>query len=343
MQDVKTSLYQYGLIPVVTLEKAEHAVPLAKALCAGGLEIAELTLRTPAALDALRAMSTAFPDMLVGAGTVLTVEQAEKALAAGAKYIVTPGCSEAVIRFCQSRNVLVIPGCATATDVQTAVNLGLDVVKFFPAEASGGVKAMDALAAAFPGVRFVPTGGIGPDRFSHWLRNPHVLACGSSCVTPSHLLEQDDFEAIQKLARDAVFAVLNFAFAHVGINCDTDDEGYKNIFSLADTFDLVLGDTPSSSYVGHEVEITKRPFKVRGPHGHIGYFTDNVERAVFYLGKKGIEFNTESVKPYKGKMYVIYLKEHVAGFAVHIEERNDHNPPAWEHRDIVKERIGWKD
>lgn len=343
MQDMKERIYKYGVVPVVTVDKAEDAVPLAQALCDGGLEIAEITFRTDCAPEALSTIVKAFPNMLVGAGTVLSVEQAEQALAGGAAFIVTPGCAEDVIRFCTERNVLVIPGCATPTDVQKAVALGLDVVKFFPAEASGGLATINALAAVYSGVRFLPTGGIGPDKFSAYLRNPHVIACGCSCVTPRDLVAQGDFDAIRKLARDTVFAVLNFSFAHVGINCDTDAEGYKNIFSLADTFDLVLGDTPSSSYVGHEVEITKVPFKVRGPHGHLGYFTDNVERAVFYLGKKGIEFNTSSVKPYKGKMYVIYLKEHVAGFAVHIEERNDHNPPAWEHRDIVKARIGWRD
>lgn len=341
MQTVKDLIYKHGLVPVLSLSSVEQAAPLAKALSAGGLDIAEVTFRSDCAAEALAAMKAACPDMLVGAGTVNTVEQAKAAIAAGARFIMMPSCNEAVIRYCLEQQVLVIPGCATPSEVQCAVSHGLDVVKFFPAESSGGLAAIKNMAPVFPGVRFLPTGGIGLDKLSPYLRCPQVIACGCGCVVPQELLEAGDYEAIRLRARDAVFAVLNFSFTHMGINCDTDQEGYTNIFKLADMFNLVLGDTPSSSYVGREVEITKMPFKVRGPHGHLGYYTDNVERAVFYLGKQGVEFNTESVKPYKGKMYVIYLRELVAGFAVHIEERNDHNPPRWEHRDIVKARIGW--
>ena len=341
--DIKELVYKYGLVPVVAVDTREHAVPLAKALCDSKLEIAEVTFRTECAAEAIADMTAAYPDMLVGAGTVLSVEQAQKALDAGAKFIVTPGFDERIVKFCQEKGIVVIPGCATPSDVQKAVACGLDVVNFFPAEAEGGLKMINSLASVYKGVRFLPTGGITPEKFSEYLLNPNVIAVGASCVTPRKLVEAGDFEGIRKLARDAVFAVLNFQFCHMGINCYSDEEGYKNLFALADMFNLVMGDTPSSSYVGREVEITKVPFKVRGPHGHLGYYTDNLERAVFYLEKKGVEFDHEHVKPYKGKMYVIYLKEQIAGFAVHIEERNDHNPPAWEHRDVIKARIGWKD
>ena len=341
--NIKELIYKYGIVPVVAVDTREHAAPLAKALCAGELEIAEVTFRTECAAEAIADMLAACPGMLVGAGTVLSVEQARKALDAGAKFIVTPGFSEEIVRFCQEKGVLVIPGCSTASDVQKAVACGLDVVKFFPAEAAGALKLINSLAAVYQGVRFLPTGGITPEKFSEYLLNPNVIAVGASCITPRALMEAGDFDAIRKLARDAMFAVLNFQFCHMGINCDTEEEGYRNLFRLADMFNLVMGDTRSSSYVGHEVEITKMPFVVRGPHGHLGYYTDNLERAVFYLEKKGVEFDHEHVKPFNGKTYVIYLKEQIAGFAVHIEERNDHNPPAWEHRDVIKARIGWKD
>jgi len=343
MADIKELIYKYGLVPVVAVDKKEHALPLAKALIDGELEIAEVTFRTDCAAESIAAITAEYPDMLIGAGTILNVEQAQQALEAGAKFIVTPGLDEAVVKFCQEKGVLIIPGCATASDVQKAVALGLDVVKFFPAEAAGGLKMINSLAAAYKGVRFLPTGGITPEKFSEYLRNPNVIAVGASCVAPKAMLEAEDFDGIRKLARDAMFAVLNFQFCHMGINCYNDQDGYTALFRLADLFNLIMGDTPSSSYVGREVEITKIPFQVRGPHGHLGYYADNLERAIFYLEKKGVELDHEHTKPYKGKTYVIYLKEQIAGFAVHVEERNDHNPPRWEHRDIIKERIGWKD
>lgn len=343
MDKIKDQIYKYGIVPVLVIEDAAKAVPLAKALKKGELEITEVTFRTDAAAQSISAMLKEFPDMLVGAGTVLNREQGQRALDAGAKFIVSPGLDEDLAHFCKEKNILYIPGCSSASDVQKAINLGIDTVKFFPAESSGGVKALSDLAAAFKQVKFLPTGGVTPDKFSEYLRKPFVIAVGTSWIAPKSLLEKDDFDAIAKRARDAMFAVLNFKFCHMGINCDTEREGYENLFKLADMFNLEMGDTKSSSYVGREVEITKMPFQVRGPHGHLGYYADNLERAIFYLEKKGVEFDHEHVKPYKGKTYVIYLKDHVAGFAVHIEERNDHNPPAWEHRDVIKERIGWKD
>lgn len=343
MDAIKDKIYKYGLVPVIVIDKQEQALPLAEALIWGELEICEITYRTDCAQEAIKSILAAHPDMLVGAGTVLNKDQADSAIAAGAKFIVAPGLDEELVKYCQSKNILFIPGCSSASDVQKAVGLGLDLVKFFPAEACGGVKALRSLAAAFKQMRFLPTGGIKPDKFSEYLREPYVVAVGTSWIAPQKLLDAGDFEAIRKRARDAMFKVHNFQFCHMGINCDTEQEGYENLFKLADMFNLEMGDTRSSSYVGREVEITKMPFQVRGPHGHLGYYADNLERAIFYLEKKGIKFDHEHVKPYKDKTYVIYLKDQIAGFAVHIEERNDHNPPAWEHRDIIKERIGWKD
>lgn len=343
MEKIKEKIYKYGLVPVIVIDREEQAVPLADALIWGELEIAEVTFRTDCAANAIKAMLDAHPDMLIGAGTVLNRQQVDDALAAGAKFIVAPGLDEELVKYCQSKNVPIIPGCSSASDIQRAIALGLDLVKFFPAEALGGVKTLRSLASAYKNMRFMPTGGITPEKFSEYLREPYVTAVGTSWIAPQKMLDAGDYDAIRKRAREAMFAVHNFQFCHMGINCDNEKDGYTNLFKLADMFNLVMGDTRSSSYVGREVEITKMPFQVRGPHGHLGYYADNLERAIFYLEKKGIEFDHEHVKPYKDKTYVIYLKDQIAGFAVHIEERNEHNPPAWEHRDIIKERIGWKD
>ena len=337
MNEVFKLIENYGVVPVVKIEDVEHALPLAKALCDGELEVAEVTYRTEHAAEAIKLMTENYPEMLIGAGTVTTAEQVKEAVEAGAKFIVSPCYVEEVVSYCSENDIPVIPSCNTPSEVQLAVDKGLKVLKYFPAEASGGVDFINSIAAVFPGVKFMPTGGINPTNITKYLRSPNVIACGGSWMVKPELMKEGKFDEIRKLARDAVFAVLNFDFAHFGINCDTKEEGYENIFKLADMFDLSLGNTPSSTYVGKDVEITKQPFKVRGPHGHIGYHTDNIQRAIFYFEKKGIEFNHESVKPYNGKVYVIYLKELIAGFAIHIEERNDHNPPKWEHRDDVKE------
>lgn len=334
--DILKKIENYGVIPVVKIGKLEQAVPLAKALCDGELETAEVTFRTDCAAEAIAAMHNAYPQMLLGAGTVTTVEQVKLAVEAGADFIVSPCYVDEVVKYCVDNDICVLPGCATATEVQMAVSHGLKAVKFFPAEAAGGVAYINSLASVFKGIKFMPTGGVKPSNMRNYLMNPNVLACGGTWIVPSDLLNEEKYDEIRILACDAVFGVLNFAFAHVGINVDKVRGGYEAMFRLADMFDLIMGNTRSSSYVGHEVEITKQRFKVRTEHGHLGYYTDNLERAIFYLEKKGVEFNYDSIKPWNGKPYVIYLKDDLAGFAIHIEERNDHNPPKWEHRDEVR-------
>lgn len=197
------ALARHRLIPVVVLEDAAHAAPLAEALVAGGLPCAEVTFRTPAALEAIRAMA-ARGDMLVGAGTVLTVAQVRDATAAGARFVVSPGLDPAVVEFCQRRGVPVIPGVATPTDLTRAVALGLGVVKFFPAEAFGGRATLRALAGPFPDLRFVPTGGVSPDNLPDYLRMPEVLACGGSWLTAPRLYAGGDYSEVTRVTAAAV-------------------------------------------------------------------------------------------------------------------------------------------
>ncbi|WP_301107537.1 bifunctional 4-hydroxy-2-oxoglutarate aldolase/2-dehydro-3-deoxy-phosphogluconate aldolase [Sporosarcina sp.] len=340
-QKVLKQIEDYGIVPVVKIEDVKDALPLAKALIDGGLNLAEITFRTNCAADVIKEITKKYPDMLIGAGTINSVEQVKQAMSAGAKFIVCPALIDEVVDYCIQHNILVIPGCATASDVQKAVSYGLTNLKFFPAKSSGGIQTIKALCSVYKDVRFMPTGGIGLDNISEYVNDPNVIACGGSWMVNTELISSGKFDEIRKLTRDSIFKMLNFDFAHFGINCDTEEEGYKNIFKLADMFDLTLGDTESSTYVGKDVEITKQPFKVRGPHGHIGYHTDNLKRSIFYLGNAGVEFNTEHIKYHGDKMFVIYLKDYLAGFAIHIEERNDHNPSSWDHRDDIKSLIGW--
>jgi 2-dehydro-3-deoxyphosphogluconate aldolase / (4S)-4-hydroxy-2-oxoglutarate aldolase len=189
------------VLPVVALSDAADATPLADALVAGGLPVAEVTFRTPAAVEVLRVMSER---LLVGAGTVVHVDQVDEAVAAGARFVVSPGLSAVVVRRCRAVGIPVIPGVATATEVMAALDLGIDLVKFFPAEASGGVAAISALAAPFPGVRFVPTGGIGPEQLPAYLAHPAVAAVGGSWMVTPSLIAHRDFAEVTRLTREAL-------------------------------------------------------------------------------------------------------------------------------------------
>ncbi|WP_182112169.1 MULTISPECIES: bifunctional 4-hydroxy-2-oxoglutarate aldolase/2-dehydro-3-deoxy-phosphogluconate aldolase [unclassified Actinotalea] len=191
------------LVPVVVLDDAKDADPLAAALVAGGLPVAEVTFRTAAAQDAIRAMS-ARGDILVGAGTVLTVEQVDQAVAAGADYVVSPGLSRAVVERCREHGVLPLPGAVTATEIQAALELGLTTVKFFPAGTSGGAKAIAALAAPFGGVTFVPTGGISASNLHEYLDVPSVVAVGGSWMVAKDLVRAGDFDTVTRLTAEAV-------------------------------------------------------------------------------------------------------------------------------------------
>ncbi|MEO7126433.1 MAG: bifunctional 4-hydroxy-2-oxoglutarate aldolase/2-dehydro-3-deoxy-phosphogluconate aldolase [Nakamurella sp.] len=191
------------LVPVVVLDDPAHAGPLAEALVAGGLPVAEVTFRTRAAVAAITAMS-ARGDMLVGAGTVLTPEQVDAAVDAGASYIVSPGLDADVVRRCRERGVLPLPGVVTATEIQAAIALGLEAVKFFPAAVSGGAPAIKALSAPFTGLKFVPTGGIGPNNLAEYIALPSVLAVGGSWMVPRAAIAAGDFARIATLTAEAV-------------------------------------------------------------------------------------------------------------------------------------------
>jgi 2-dehydro-3-deoxyphosphogluconate aldolase / (4S)-4-hydroxy-2-oxoglutarate aldolase len=203
MMDVLLALSAARLVPVVVLDDSADADGLAGALVAGGLPIAEVTFRTGAAQDSIRAM-TARGDILVGAGTVLTVAQVDQAVAAGAKFVVSPGLSRAVVERCQEHGVLALPGAVTATEIQAALELGLTTVKFFPAGTSGGAASIAALAAPFGGVQFVPTGGVSPKNLAEYLAIPAVAAVGGSWMVPRDSVKAGDFAGIRALTADAV-------------------------------------------------------------------------------------------------------------------------------------------
>jgi 2-dehydro-3-deoxyphosphogluconate aldolase/(4S)-4-hydroxy-2-oxoglutarate aldolase len=203
MQEILETLGHLGVVPVVKIEQADEAVPLGNALIAGGLPCAEITFRTGAAEEAIRRIASELPEVVIGAGTVLSVEQAEKAVAAGARYIVSPGFDPKVVDWCLTHDVAVTPGVATPTEINMALDKGLKILKFFPAEALGGLKTLKALAAPYGDVKFIPTGGINSKNLADYLSLPAVHACGGSWLVTSKLISAGEFAEITRLAEEA--------------------------------------------------------------------------------------------------------------------------------------------
>ncbi len=204
MNAVLEQIRKIGIVPVVKIDRAEDALPLAKALCAGGLPCAEVTFRTGAAAEAIKIMTTSFPDMCVGAGTVLNAEQVDAAVEAGAKFIVSPGLNPRTVRYCMEKNVPITPGTSSPSDIEQAIELGLDVVKFFPAEQSGGLAKIKAMAAPYVNMKFMPTGGISAKNLKDYLSFGKILCCGGSWMVKGDMIRNGEFDKIRELTKEAV-------------------------------------------------------------------------------------------------------------------------------------------
>ena len=204
MKEMFEKISATGVIPVIKIDRVEDAVPLAKALVEGGLPCAEVTFRTAAAADAIKEMSKAYPEMLIGAGTVLTPEQADIAIESGASFIVAPGLNPETVKHCLKKGYPVLPGVCTPSEVELGLSLGLDHLKFFPAEAAGGVKVIKAMAAPYTNVKFMPTGGINLSNVKDYLDCKAVFACGGSWMVPADLIANGEFDKIRDMTADAV-------------------------------------------------------------------------------------------------------------------------------------------
>ena len=319
MNDIIAQFQKLGIIPVVVINDAKDAVPLAKALCEGGLPVAEVTFRTDAAEEAIRLMAEACPDMLVGAGTVLTTEQVDRAVAAGAKFIVSPGLNPKVVKYCLDKNIPITPGTSSPTDIEAALELGLEVVKFFPAEQSGGIAKIKAMAAPYTKVKFMPTGGINAANLKSYLDFPKIVACGGSWMVSGDLIKAGNFDEIKRLTREAVNTMLGFELKHVGINATSEGEAEDVAGSFEKLFGFVKKVGASSVFAGSAIEVMKEPYL--GAHGHIAIGTNYIERAVYQMELQGFEFDPETAKYKDGKMVAIYLKGELGGFAVHLVQK----------------------
>lgn len=207
MDAMMEQIKKIGIVPVVVLDEAKDALPLAKALCEGGLPCAEVTFRTAAAREAIALMTKEFPDMLVGAGTVLTTQQVDAAVEAGAKFIVSPGLNPTVVAHCQAKGVPVVPGCMTPGEMERALEMGLSTVKFFPAEQAGGLSFIKAVAAPYTQLTFMPTGGINANNVKDYLAYDRIVACGGSWMVKKDLVKAGKFDEIEALVAEAAAVV----------------------------------------------------------------------------------------------------------------------------------------
>ena len=312
-------LSKIGIVPVIALDDAKDAEPLAKALIEGGLPCAEVTFRTAAAEESIRIMAEKFPELVVGAGTVLTPEQADRAMNAGAKFIVSPGLNPKVVKHCLDKGYPIVPGTSNPSDVETAIELGLDVVKFFPAEAAGGLNMIKSMAAPYTNMKFMPTGGINAGNLKSYLDFGKIVCCGGSWMVKKDMVAAGDFEGIKNLTREAVDTMLGFEVRHVGVNLQSGEEAED----LADTFNKMFSFEKkvgnSSVFSGTGFELMKK--QGRGTHGHIAIATNYIERAIYHLEKRGFEFDKDSAVIKNDRLKAIYFKGEFGGFAIHLVQK----------------------
>lgn len=320
MNKVLEEISKIGIVPVIALDRAEDAAPLSRALCDGGLPCAEVTFRTAAAEESIRIMSTQFPEMLVGAGTVLTTEQVDRAVDTGAKFIVSPGLNPKVVKYCVEKNIPITPGTSNPSDVEAAIELGLDVVKFFPAEAAGGLNMIKSMAAPYTQMKFMPTGGISAKNLTTYLDFNRIIACGGSWMVSKDMVNAKDWAGITALTKEAVATMLGFKLLHVGVNNASEDEASTESAKFAALLGEDVKAGNSSLFVGSLIEMMKAPG--RGTNGHICIQTNYLARAMYHLEKRGFVFDETSFKYNdKGDIIVAYLKDEIAGFAVHFNQK----------------------
>jgi 2-dehydro-3-deoxyphosphogluconate aldolase/(4S)-4-hydroxy-2-oxoglutarate aldolase len=320
MDAVLQKIASVGIVPVVKLDTPDQAVPLGRALVAGGLPVAEVTFRTDAAEESIKRLSKELPELLVGAGTVTTVEQARRAVAAGAKFLVSPGFNPTVVRHCVESGVPITPGMNSPSQIEQGLELGLTVLKFFPAEQSGGLEMLKAFAGPYGGVKYIPTGGISAKNMADYLSFAKVLAVGGSWMVKPELIAAGRYDEVTRLCREAVMTALGFELRHLGINDPDENASLADARTMESLFGFAVKPGNSSDFAGIGFEFMKGP--ALGKNGHIAIGTLSVDRAAAYLESKGIATRADTAKrDSSGAMTVVYLDLEVGGFAVHLVKK----------------------
>ena len=320
MNPVLQRVYEIGIIPVIAFNDVDEAIPLCKALMDGGLPAAEVTFRTACAEECIRKIHEELPDMLLGAGTVLTNDQADRAMAAGASFVVAPGYDPNVTQHVIDKGGLMMPGTCSAGEMQQAMNQGCEAIKFFPAEANGGVDMLKNIGAALKTAKWMCTGGVNAKNVNTYLANPQIIVVGGTWMCKSDKIKAGAWDDITAACKEAVDVMLGLELGHIGINCADDAEAMKTAELLGGLLSKAVAPGNSSIFVGNkEFEIMKKPG--RGTHGHIAIKCNSVDRAVYHLGQRGVKFDMDSMVNKNGKNIAIYLADEVAGFAIHLVQK----------------------
>ena len=299
MNPIVEKVYQIGIIPVIAFNSVDEALPLCKALADGGLPAAEVTFRTACAEECIRKIHEEMPEMLLGAGTVLTTEQADRAMAAGASFIVAPGFDPEVC------------------EMQQAMNMGCEALKFFPAEANGGVGMLKNIGAALKSARWMCTGGVNAKNVNDYLGYDQIFAVGGTWMCKSDVIKAGDWAKITAQSKEAVDTMLGLKLMHVGINTENEEEAMKLANLIGSLLNMKVAPGNSSIFVGNkEFEIMKKVG--RGTNGHIAIGCNNVDRAIYHLSQRGAKFDLDSKVVKNGKTIACYFADEIGGFAFHL-------------------------
>lgn len=311
------SIRRIGILPTVSFDTVESAVKTAEVLDLQNINIIEVMLRSEASIDAIKAIRNHYPQFIIGAGTIKSIEDVKKAKLAGADFIVLPYWQADVITYCISENMLVIPGVSTAKEIADAEALGLKCVKYFPAEPLGGVEAIKLLSGVFPKMRFIPTGGITKDNFKDYLKVKCILAVGGGFMLDKVALANADYDQVGKYLYEVLHTLYNFRVKHIGINTNSEEQASDIANRLSTLFNFKVNNRSKSIFSSEQIEVMK--LKYYGEGGHIGIATDDVDRAYHYLLSNNIKFITDTIAYDKdGLVSVAYIDEYFGGFAIHL-------------------------
>ena len=316
--DMLEQLSLAGMVPVIKVEDAADAVPLCKALSDGGLPVAEITFRTAAAAEAISLVKKNLPDVLLGAGTVLTVEQAKQAVEAGAAYVLSPGFNPKVVGYCVENGIPVMPGCSGPSDIEQAMEFGIKTVKIFPAEALGGVKFIKALTGPYGSMTYVPTGGINEANMCDYLAVSKIKAVGGSFMAPADAIKAKNWNCITETTRQVVNKMLGFELMHIGINNENAEEAEKGAKMLSALTGMPIKEGKGGFFTGTTFEVLKSV--KRGKNGHIAVGTNDLLRAKWHLERRGFDFD-DIIYNDAGKPNAVYIKDEICGFAIHLLQK----------------------
>lgn len=321
MRDFLTKIDEFGVIPVIALNEPKTAPYVAKALNDGGLPVIEVTLRNEMALECLSAIRKTHPEVLAGAGTVHSVEQVKQAMAAGAQFIVSPGFKADVVDYCISNGIPTVPGCATASEIEMAMDYGLSTLKFFPSESLGGVNTMKQLHGPYREIKFIPTSGINFDNISFYLSQTFVTAVGGSFIAPKELIEREDWEQLVKNCRRAIGKVLRFEFSHVLFNNDIDNKETDNMHLLNRILSLGISEEGGrANFLSLAAEDCNE--NISGKKGRIGFYSASIKRALAYFKRNNIPIKEDALEyDIDGKLSSFCLAQEVGGFVINIMQK----------------------